>query len=72
MLAQKGHILSRARKTAMIYLSHHLLGLEAATSILDAGLLKRSSGAPDPKPHLDLIAIAEQDLPAETLNRRES
>ncbi|MBX4871509.1 flagellar biosynthesis protein FlgA [Rhizobium bangladeshense] len=67
MLAQKGHILSRDRKTAMIYLPRHLLGLEAATSILDAGLLKRSSGAPDPKPRLDLIAIAEQDLPAGTL-----
>ncbi|WP_064696767.1 hypothetical protein [Rhizobium aegyptiacum] len=67
MLAQKGHILSRDRKTAMIYLPRHLLGLEAATSILDAGLLKRSSGAPDPQPRLDLIAIAEQDLPAGTL-----
>ncbi|THK35766.1 flagellar biosynthesis protein FlgA [Ensifer sp. MPMI2T] len=67
MLAEKGHILSRTRDTAMIYLPRHLLGLEAATSILDAVLLKRSSGAPDPKPRLDLIALAEKDLPAGTL-----
>lgn len=67
MLAEKGHILSRTGDTAMIYLPRHLLGLEAATSILDAVLLKRSSGAPDPKPRLDLIAIAEKDLPAGTL-----
>ncbi|KKX32972.1 flagellar basal body P-ring biosynthesis protein FlgA [Rhizobium sp. LC145] len=67
MLAEKGHILSRTGDTAMIYLPRHLLGLEAATSILDAVLLKRSSGAPDPKPRLDLIAVAETDLPAGTL-----
>ena len=67
MLAEKGHILSRNGETAMIYLPRHLLGLEAATSILDAALLKRSSGAPDPQPRLDLVAVAGKDLPAGTL-----
>ncbi|WEX08729.1 flagellar biosynthesis protein FlgA [Chelativorans sp. AA-79] len=62
MLAGKGHILSRTGETAMIYLPRHLLGLEAATSILDAALLGRSSGAPEPRPRFDLVAVAERDL----------
>lgn len=67
MLAEKGHIRSRDGQTAMIWLPRHLLGLEAATSVLEAAILNRSSGAVDPYPHLDLCARAEADLPAGTL-----
>ena len=35
MLAAKGHAVSRSGETAMVYVPRHLLGLEAATSILD-------------------------------------
>jgi len=64
MLAEKGHVVSRSGATAMLYLPRHLLGLEAATTILEAALLGASSGGTDPRPHLDLIARATQDLPA--------
>jgi predicted homoserine dehydrogenase-like protein len=67
MLAEKGHLVSRSGATALIYLPRHLLGLEAAISVLEAALLGVSSGAVEPRPHLDLIARAAQDLPAGTV-----
>jgi predicted homoserine dehydrogenase-like protein len=51
----------------MAYLPRHLLGLEAATSVLDAALNRRSTGAKVPRPHLDLVARATKTLPAGTL-----
>ncbi|WP_271898404.1 NAD(P)H-dependent oxidoreductase [Candidatus Phyllobacterium onerii] len=62
LLAEKGHVLSRSGATAMVYLPRHLLGLEAATSVLDAGLRLRSSGSRHPQPRFDIAAIAEVDL----------
>ncbi|SNY91631.1 Predicted homoserine dehydrogenase, contains C-terminal SAF domain [Cohaesibacter sp. ES.047] len=62
MLADKGHIISRNARTAMLFLPRHLLGLEAATSLLEAGLLDRSSGAMEPKHCFDLVAFADIDL----------
>lgn len=67
MLAEKGHVVSRDLKNALLYLPRHLLGLEATTSILEAALLGASSGGLSPRPHLDLIARADRDLPAGTL-----
>jgi predicted homoserine dehydrogenase-like protein len=67
MLREKGHILSRNGRTAMLYIPRHLLGLEAATSILEVALRGTSSGAERPLPRLDLVAIAEADLAAGTL-----
>ncbi|GGA95240.1 NAD-binding homoserine dehydrogenase [Brucella endophytica] len=67
LLAGKGHILSRDGATAMVYLPRHLLGLEAATSVLEAGLKGLSSGSRHPRPRFDLIAVAEADLEAGTL-----
>jgi predicted homoserine dehydrogenase-like protein len=67
MLAEKGHVVSRNGATAMLYLPRHVLGLEAATSVLEAALLGVSSGAESPKPHLDLIAVADADLKAGTV-----
>ena len=64
MLRDKGHVVSRSGKTAMVFIPRHLLGLEAATSILEAGLLGVSSGAPAPGHHIDLVAHADRDLPA--------
>jgi predicted homoserine dehydrogenase-like protein len=66
MLAQKGHILSRTRNTAMLFLPRHLLGLEAATSILDAAIHGVSGYGGDYRPRLDLVAVATQDLSAGT------
>jgi predicted homoserine dehydrogenase-like protein len=51
-------------RTAMIGLPRHLLGLEAATSVLEAALLGVSSGADRPRPLIDLVAHADADLPA--------
>ncbi len=67
LLLGKGHVLSRDRRRAMVYLPRHLLGLEAMTSVLDAALHGVSSGAQTPKPCLDLVARATRDLPAGTL-----
>jgi predicted homoserine dehydrogenase-like protein len=67
MLAQKGHIVSRNGETAMAYLPRHLLGLEAATSILDAAILNVSGYGSDYRPRYDLVAVATEDLPAGTL-----
>lgn len=64
LLEEKGHVLSRDRRHAMVYLPRHLLGLESATSVLDAVLFGESSGAPQPLPHLDLVARATVTLHA--------
>lgn len=67
LLAGKGHVVSTDRKTALIFLSRHLLGLEAATSIIEAAGLGVSSGAAKPKPVLDLVARATRDFPVGTV-----
>lgn len=67
MLREKGHIVSRNGRTAMVFLPRHLLGLEAATTILEIGLKGVSGGARHPAHHADLVAWAERDLPAGTL-----
>lgn len=67
MLEEKGHVLGRNGATAMLWLPRHLLGLEAATSVLEAAVLGRSSGADEPQPNLDLAACAMADIPAGTV-----
>lgn len=67
MLAQKGHIVSRTGANAMVFLPRHLLGLEAATSILDAAIHQTSGYGSDYQPRYDLIAVATEDLPAGTV-----
>lgn len=67
MLEEKGHVLGRSGTTAMVWLPRHLLGLEAATSVLEAALLGRSSGGAEPRPNLDLAARAMADIPAGTV-----
>jgi predicted homoserine dehydrogenase-like protein len=67
MLAAKGHAVSTTGDTAMLYLPRHILGLEAATSILDAAGLGRSGYGDDYRPRVDLVAVATRDLAAGTL-----
>ena len=64
MLADKGHVVSREAGTAALYLPRHLLGVEAATSILDAAGLGQSGYGDDYRPRQDLIAVATRDLEA--------
>lgn len=64
LLQEKGHVLSRDQGHAMVYLPRHLLGLESATSVLDAVAFGESSGAQQPLPRLDLVARATVDLRA--------
>lgn len=66
LLEGKGHVLSGNRTTAMLYLPRHLLGVEAATSVMSAGM-GVSSGKPQPEPLLDLVPIAQQNLAAGTV-----
>lgn len=67
MLAGKGHVLSRDREAAMLYLPRHLLGVEVATSILDTAGLGRSGYGDDYRPRQDLVAVAMRDLAAGTV-----
>jgi len=64
ILAEKGHLVSRTGNHATILLPRHLLGLEAATSVLEAAIHGASAGAAVPKPRYDLVARAQRDLPA--------
>ena len=65
MLAEKGHVVSAGAGTAMLYLPRHLLGVEAATSVLDASL-GRSGYGDDYRPRQDLVAVAAETLEAGT------
>ena len=67
LLAAKGHVVSRDGQRAMVYLPRHLLGLEAATSVLEAAIHGRSSGMQAPFPRLDLVARATRNLSAGTV-----
>ncbi|WP_319239324.1 hypothetical protein [uncultured Propionivibrio sp.] len=64
LLLAKGHIVSRDGRRALICLPRHLLGLEAATSVLDVAIHGRSTGARAPRPCLDLVARATRPLAA--------
>lgn len=64
LLRHKGHILSRDDRTALLWLPRHLLGLEAATSVLDAVVHGVSSGAMVPQHCTDLVAAADRDFAA--------
>ena len=64
LLEEKGHLVSRDGKRAMIFNPRHLLGLEATTSVLEAVAHGRSSGSQSPRPHLDLVARATHPLKA--------
>ena len=64
LLEEKGHLVSRDGKRAMIFNPRHLLGLEAATSVLEAAVLGRSCGSQSPRPHLDLVARTTRRLTA--------
>jgi predicted homoserine dehydrogenase-like protein len=66
VLAEKGHAVSADGTTAMIYLPRHLLGLEAATSVLDMAGLGMSGYGDDYRPRMDLVAVATRDLAAGT------
>ncbi|MEO9339800.1 flagellar biosynthesis protein FlgA [Mesorhizobium sp. SB112] len=66
MLEEKGHVVSRDGNAAMVYIPRHLLGLEAATSILAAGMNNVSTGSIEPSHHVDLVAVADVDLVAGT------
>lgn len=63
LLEAKGHVLNRSRSTALLYLPRHLLGVEAATSVM-AAAMGVSSGKSQPNPHLDLVPVAQDHLPA--------
>lgn len=66
LLGEKGHILSPDGRTAMLTIPRHLLGVEAATTLLDAAILGETSGREKPSHQVDLTAVAHAELPAGT------
>lgn len=67
ILSAKGHIVSRNAATAMVFNPRHLLGLEAATSVLTAAHHRVSQGMRTPTHRYDLVARAAKALPAGTI-----
>jgi predicted homoserine dehydrogenase-like protein len=64
LLAGKGIPVSADRRYAVIYNPSHLLGVEAPVSILAAARLGRSVLDESARPVCDMIAVANEDLPA--------
>jgi predicted homoserine dehydrogenase-like protein len=64
LLQQKGHVVSRHRKYACIYLPYHLMGLESLMSLFSAVLHGRSSGSAKQAVHAVMLARAERDFKA--------
>lgn len=67
LLEEKGHVVAAGGQTAALYLPRHLLGLECATSLLDAAGFGVSGYGADYRPRQDLVAVAERDLPTGTV-----
>jgi len=68
LLREKGHMVARNGKAAMLYNPQHLLGIEAPMTILGAALLQMPTGGVAPRPRVDLVARTERDFKAgETL-----
>ncbi len=67
LLEEKGHVVAAGGQAAALYLPRHLLGLEAATSLLDAVGYGVSGYGADYRPRQDLVAVAERDLAAGTV-----
>ncbi|MEZ5650148.1 MAG: homoserine dehydrogenase [Burkholderiaceae bacterium] len=66
MLADKGHVVARNGRAAMIANPRHLLGVEAPLNILLAARDSRATVDIRPRPVVTLVAIARNDLPAGT------
>lgn len=62
MLAEKGHVVSRNRRYAALYLPYHIMGLESPISLFSAVLHHRPSGAHDQQVHAVMAGYAERPL----------
>lgn len=67
VLEAKGHIVSRNKKYAAIYIPRHLMGLETATSVMAAATMKHSTSGSQVKPITDMYGYAKFDLKAGTV-----
>jgi len=67
VLRAKGHVVSRSGEAAMVYRPSHLLGVESATTVLEAVLHKRSSGPEDARPRYDVVGRSVRPLAAGSL-----
>ena len=68
LLREKGHMVAKNGKAAMLYNPQHLLGIEAPMTILGAALLQMPTGGVAPRPRVDLVARTERNFQAgETL-----
>lgn len=66
LLAQKGHVVSRNRRYACLYLPYHFMGVETPISLLNAVLHGRASGSDKPTQCAVLAGRATADIPAGT------
>lgn len=62
ILEDKGHIVSRDKKYACIYIPRHIMGLEIATSIMAAATMNHSTAGKHLQTVSDMIGYATQDL----------
>ncbi len=64
LMRNKGALMSRDGKRALIYRSHHLCGIETPWSILQALVYHTPTGVPGCTRQVEVVATAKQDLSA--------
>ncbi|MBD1601281.1 homoserine dehydrogenase [Pseudomonas typographi] len=67
LLAQKGHVVSRNRRYACLYLPYHFMGVETPITLLNAVLHKRASGSDRPSQCVILAGRATTAIAAGTV-----
>lgn len=63
VLEAKGHVISKNKKYAALYIPRHIMGLETATSVMAAATLNHATGGGNLEPVTDMVGFAEVDLP---------
>ncbi|WP_258341732.1 homoserine dehydrogenase [Saccharopolyspora gregorii] len=67
ILAEKGHVVSRDGRYAVLYLPFHLMGVETPATLLDLVARGRDALTREPRRHAVLAGRAKQDLAAGTV-----
>lgn len=67
LLAQKGHVVSRNRRYACLYLPYHFMGVETPITLLNAVLHNRASGSATPGQCVVLAGRATSAIAAGTV-----
>ena len=67
LLTEKGHVVSRDGRYAVLYLPFHLMGVETPATLLDLVARGRDALTREPRRHAVLAGRAKQDIGAGTV-----